>query len=161
MTDFEKIDHSLTSFGLDNETKTGIYKVLAAILHLGNTEFVDAGDDASAISEHSIASCDHAAHLLSIEAQALQTSFLKKNIKIMESEILWVILIYIKLLTLIQDEFYGIMFDCISASISVRNYQKRRETILSRDSMDSYSKTSYKLLTMQLISTPLMHSFVC
>lgn len=88
MTDFEKIDHSLTSFGLDNETKTGIYKVLAAILHLGNIEFLDAGDNASAILESSLASCDHAAQLLSIKAQTLQTSFLKKKIKIMESEIL-------------------------------------------------------------------------
>lgn len=80
--EFEKIDTSLTTFGLGKEMKTRIYKVLAAILYLGNTKFEDAGDDSIRLSDDSQAVCDHVANLLSLDPTELRSNLLNRTIEV-------------------------------------------------------------------------------
>lgn len=87
ISDFESIDAALTTFGLDQATRTRVYKVLAAILQLGNIEFEVVNDNMSKISNNSQIAWQSAANLLSIDPPLLQTNLLNRTIRIGDSYI--------------------------------------------------------------------------
>lgn len=45
LQDFKATDSALTNFGLSSEEKVNIYKIVAAVLHLGNVSFEDSPED--------------------------------------------------------------------------------------------------------------------
>lgn len=80
------LDNSLTIFGLNPEKKHRIYKIVSAILCIGNIKFKST-DGGVQISNDSEAVCDHAAQLLSLDPEVLRTNLLAREISINGSNI--------------------------------------------------------------------------
>lgn len=81
------VDRTLAIAGIPDEKRKQIYKVLAAVLHIGNVvieENVKSGK--CQISEPSRIHFEHAAHILNIEQQFLETTLLTHTIEVNGSE---------------------------------------------------------------------------
>lgn len=76
---FEVIDSTLNQFGLLKEQKIALYKVIAAILHLGNVDFQD-HDEGCQVIEAEKKSLNNAANLLGIDARTLSESIMTRSI---------------------------------------------------------------------------------
>lgn len=79
---FEIVDVALTCAGISDKQKLEIYKILAAILHLGNVfleENISTGK--CQISELTKIHFESAAHLLNIEQRLLETALLTHTIE--------------------------------------------------------------------------------
>lgn len=72
----------METFGFEETTKTRVYKVLAAILQLGNIEFEDTNDSTSTISATSHTACEDAAILLSVAPSVLRSNLLNRIIQV-------------------------------------------------------------------------------
>lgn len=83
---FDMIDNSLTIFGLNSEEKHRIYKIVSAILCLGNIKFKSA-DGCLQVTNDSEAACDTAAQLLSLDPEVLRTNLLAREICVNGSNI--------------------------------------------------------------------------
>lgn len=77
----------METFGLEETIRTRVYKILAAILQLGNIEFEDADDGTSRISADSQTAWEDAAFLLSVVPSALSSNILNRTIQIGDSHI--------------------------------------------------------------------------
>lgn len=84
--DFLAVDKALIEVGVTNEERIRIYKILAAILHIGNVTFeenpVIAGCQIADSSNHS----SYAAQLLGIEPRTLEDSLLTRKIYVTGSD---------------------------------------------------------------------------
>lgn len=80
------IDNSLTIFGLDPEKKHRIYRIVSAIICLGDIEFKIA-DGCAQITNDSMAAFEHAAQLLSLDPEVLRTNLLAREIFVNGSNI--------------------------------------------------------------------------
>lgn len=79
-SDFAETLRAMEVIGLTSTEQDDIFRILAAILWLGNVDFVD-GDDGAAISDPGVT--DFAAHLLQVDSALLQKAML---IRIMETQ---------------------------------------------------------------------------
>lgn len=84
---FAKLNGALKNIGLNqNETKE-IYKVLAAILHIGNIIFEEKSTTGElGISDGTRIHLDYACQLLNVLPKTLETSFLMRGIEINGSD---------------------------------------------------------------------------
>lgn len=76
---FDVIDSTLTQFGLFEDQKLALYKVIASILHLGNVDFHDQSEGCQII-ETEKKSLQNAANLLGMEAEVLAESIMTRVI---------------------------------------------------------------------------------
>lgn len=76
---FEVIDSTLTQFGLLEEQKIALYKVIAVIFHLGNVDFQDHSEGCQII-ETGKKSLHNAANLLGIDTETLAESIMTRSI---------------------------------------------------------------------------------
>lgn len=84
---FTKIDDCFSIFGLDITKRRQVYKIIAAILHLGNISFEESTDNTCEISKDSHTSCRNAAELLSLGTKDLQSMLINNSIDIKDSKI--------------------------------------------------------------------------
>lgn len=84
---FNKIDDCFSTFGLDINKRRQVYKIIAAILHLGNISFEESTDNTCEISKDSHTSCRNAAELLSLDAKDLQSMLINNSIDIKDTKI--------------------------------------------------------------------------
>lgn len=81
------MDKALERIGISHNERHRIYKILAAILHLGNVEIEDEiGSDKCKISEQSRKHLKCAAILLDIEQEVLEIVLLTRSIDVKGSE---------------------------------------------------------------------------
>lgn len=79
----ETVDRALESVGISHEERNRIYKILAAILHLGNVDIEEEiSSEKCKISELSKIHLKHTAKLLNIEQQTLEIALLTRTIEI-------------------------------------------------------------------------------
>lgn len=76
---FETIDATLTQFGLSEEQKIALYKILASILHLGELEFT-ANVEGCELVETKRKSIGNAATLLGVNSEILSESLMTRTI---------------------------------------------------------------------------------
>lgn len=84
---FEEVDRILKSLVLDEKEKMTIYKLLAAILHLGNIEFISDESQAKVLESSGTHICT-AAKLLNININDLEKSLLFHSIEVHGSVIM-------------------------------------------------------------------------
>lgn len=80
--DLEALDKELTCIGTSHVERIQIYKILAAILHLGNIEIEETNSGESQISETSRIHLKHMSNLLNIEQQIIEKSLITRSIDI-------------------------------------------------------------------------------
>lgn len=79
----EAIDGALNDVGISHADRMRIYKTLAAILHLGNVIIEeDILSEKCKISQLSKNHLEHAADLLNIDQQILETALLTRSIEV-------------------------------------------------------------------------------
>lgn len=84
---FGSVDTALTNVGVSNEEKVKVYKILAAILHLGNVIFEENPSmDGCQISDSTANHFFYAAQLLGIEKKNLEKSLLTRKMEINKSD---------------------------------------------------------------------------
>lgn len=85
--DFGAVDKALIDVGVTNEERIKIYKILAAILHLGNVIFEENPlVEGCQITNSSIDHFCYAAQLLEIEQKNLEVSLLTRKMEINGSD---------------------------------------------------------------------------
>lgn len=83
----EAVDSALARAGINNEQRLQIYKILAAILHLGNIVFEEKiSTEKCRISELTKKHFECSAHLLNIEPRLLEIALLTRTIEPKYSE---------------------------------------------------------------------------
>lgn len=83
----QKIDSSLANCGVSSFERQRIYKILAAILHLGNISFKEIESNEECIfSESSIVHVVSVAQMLDIDQTTLESALLKRTINVKESD---------------------------------------------------------------------------
>lgn len=87
--EFGRIDTNLTSLGFSDEQKNGIYKILFAILNLGNIQFENyhTANDGCFIKENSQPFLDNLTALMKIDKSTLKDVFINRIIEVSGSEI--------------------------------------------------------------------------
>lgn len=86
---FMDVDYTLDVMGIQENEKTGLYQLLAVIIHLGNIEFENSGnDDAAQISEKSKHHIGFAATLLNVSSDDLMNALLFRTIDVNGSTML-------------------------------------------------------------------------
>lgn len=79
----QAVDNAFSDIGVSNDEKSKIYKVLAAILNLGNVDFEeDISTGKSQVVEITQIHLCYAAKLLEIDAKVLETSLLTREMEI-------------------------------------------------------------------------------
>lgn len=90
---FETMEKSLLSLGFSANAKKTIYKLIAAILHLGNIHIEKRSvDEMIEIRGDSVSSLEQAAGLMNTSADYLKDSLLTKRIKIGSEDEMYVLL---------------------------------------------------------------------
>lgn len=84
---FTQIDECFSIFGLDITKRREVYKIIAAILHLGNISFEESTDNTCEISKDSHTSCRNAAELLSLDTKDVQSMLINNSIDIKDTKI--------------------------------------------------------------------------
>lgn len=85
--DFVSINKALFEIGMTKEEKTNIYKILAAILHLGNVVFVDNPlTEVCQIADSTKTHFSCAAKLLNIATETLEKSLLTRKMELKGSD---------------------------------------------------------------------------
>jgi myosin heavy subunit len=77
---FQKTRHAMDIIQISPEQQQSVFEVLAAILHLGNLIFSDAGNDAAQVDSHSEGKLAIACALLGCSIEDLKASFLTRHI---------------------------------------------------------------------------------
>ena len=81
--DFGAVDKSLIDVGLTNEERCVIYRILAAILHLGNVKFEEnASKEGCRVADETANHLSYAARLLRIEEKKIETSLLTRKMQV-------------------------------------------------------------------------------
>lgn len=79
----ETVDRALESIGISHDERNRIYKIIAAILHLGNVDIEEENSfEKCKISELSKIHLQHTANLLNIGHQTLETALLTRTIEV-------------------------------------------------------------------------------
>lgn len=75
-SDYRRMDESMNRVGFSGEEKANIFRVVAAVLHVGNISFEDSGDTegGSVVSPKSMNSLNTAAKLLDVSSEELRMS---------------------------------------------------------------------------------------
>lgn len=86
--DIQAVDNAFSDIGVFNDEKSKIYKVLAAILNLGNVDFEESTISTGEIQivERTKIHLCYAAKLLQIDEKVLRTSLLTREIDIPGSD---------------------------------------------------------------------------
>jgi myosin-6 len=79
--DFAEMEKSMTDCGFDPKEKSNVFRVTAAVLHLGNVEFEESGDGA-ALQGHCEAVCSGVAAMIGVDADNLKQALTTKKISI-------------------------------------------------------------------------------
>ncbi|XP_029180635.2 unconventional myosin-VI-like [Acropora millepora] len=76
VADYRRMDDSMNKVGFSDEEKANIFKVIAAVLHVGNISFEDSADKdgGSMVSSKSNKSLNFAAQLLNVSSEELKMS---------------------------------------------------------------------------------------
>lgn len=82
---FEAVDKSLHNVGLSKNDRMRIFKILAAILHLGNIELEENTDGKCQISDSSTGHFENAARLLEIDQKRLRAALFTRIITVGDS----------------------------------------------------------------------------
>lgn len=85
LDDFHSLKRALNSLGFSGEETDGVFRAVAAILHLGNLEFQELKSERAAIANEDVLSA--CSELLSVEKEALKKALLTKRIKAAMEEI--------------------------------------------------------------------------
>lgn len=78
--DFEATKHCMTTIGIELEQQKKVFKLLAAILHLGNVEFSQVGDETTVKDDQSQASLATTAELLQVSEESLRTALCSRQL---------------------------------------------------------------------------------
>lgn len=82
-SDFSTLDRHMANVGISTEDRLKIYKILGAILHLGNVRLeVDNTTEKVQISDLSRSHFEYAAQLLNIDQRLLEMAILTRRIEI-------------------------------------------------------------------------------
>ncbi|CAG2101607.1 unnamed protein product [Medioppia subpectinata] len=79
--DFKATDDALAHFGVSEADRLAIYRIVAAVLHLGNICFEDSAEDSkggSQVTAQSMPSLETAAELIGVDSDSLQQSLLSR-----------------------------------------------------------------------------------
>jgi myosin-6 len=79
--DFAEMEKSMTDCGLDPKEKSNVFRISAAVLHLGNVEFEESGDG-SGVCGHCEATINGVAAMMGLEADELKKKLTTKTISI-------------------------------------------------------------------------------
>lgn len=79
---FSELDHALSGMGYSNEGKQKIFKLVAAILHLGNISFQEKVDKSGTcqITDDSKCYLQNAADLIEITTDTLEKALISRNL---------------------------------------------------------------------------------
>lgn len=85
--DFGAVDKALIEVGLTNEERIQIYKIVAAILHLGNVQFEENSlMEGCRVADNTTDHLSYAAQLLGIEEKRIEMSLLTRKMEISGSD---------------------------------------------------------------------------
>lgn len=86
---FDIIDKSLNTIGMTMEARCVIYKLLAAVLNIGNIQILEETDKNGdlSVSDGSKKYLDNVATLLNLETSEFENSLLKRTINVAGTEI--------------------------------------------------------------------------
>lgn len=76
--DYNRLDIALSNIGFSHESKMIIYRLCAAILHLGNIELEEDSDEKCLIPESSLVFLQRVANLLSLNENVLKNILLTR-----------------------------------------------------------------------------------
>jgi myosin-6 len=79
--DFAEQEQSMSDCGLEPQEKSNIFRITAAVMHLGNIEFEE-GDAGAAIQGHCDATVSGVAAMLGLDAEKLRETLVSKEISI-------------------------------------------------------------------------------
>jgi myosin I len=85
---FKETKECLTSIGLDEQDQKAVFGMVAAVLHLGNIQFVPNDHDVATIAESSKESVKNACALLGLDEEKLMEAVLNKQIVVNGKSIL-------------------------------------------------------------------------
>lgn len=85
---FKETKECLTSIGLDEQDQKAVFGMVAAVLHLGNIQFVPNNQDIATIAEGSKESVKNACALLGLDEEKLMEAVLNKQIVVNGKSIL-------------------------------------------------------------------------
>lgn len=84
---FTTVNEALRNIGLDQKERMRIYKILSAILYLGNVNFEEnSATENLEISHDTIKHLQLASQLLKVESHVLETSLLTRDIDVRGSD---------------------------------------------------------------------------
>lgn len=84
---FTTVNDALENIGLSQKERMDIYKILAAILHIGNVNFEESSTtEKLQISDHTRIHLEFASKLLNVVPNMLETSLLMRDIEIKGSD---------------------------------------------------------------------------
>lgn len=110
--DFTTIDKALIEIGMGNEERIKIYKILAAILHLGNVIFVENPlTGGCQIADSTQKHFYYAAQLLNMDSKTLEINLLTRKMEVTGCEP--IVLVRIFVLYIIYKICYVFSFICI------------------------------------------------
>lgn len=85
--DFASVDNALTQLGLSGERKLHLYKILAAILFIGNITIDETGENEQCkISANSEKYSDYASNLLNLESNEFKYALCNRVMKMRGTE---------------------------------------------------------------------------
>lgn len=83
---FQTVDENLEAVGIKSEERMQIYRILSAILHLGNIVFEEKSSGKCEISAQSRTHLEHTVNLLKIDEKSLESALLSRTITVNISE---------------------------------------------------------------------------
>jgi myosin-6 len=83
--DFAEMEKSMTDCGFDPKEKSNVFRITAAVLHLGNIEFEESGDGA-ALQSHCESVAGGIAAMIGVDAEELKSALTTKKISIAGSD---------------------------------------------------------------------------
>lgn len=88
---FNSMDKSLSHFGHSKEARNAIYKIIAAILHLGNVSIQEKEDsNEGEIRKESKCSLEYAARLMQVKTDQLKQVLLTRCFHVNDINEMWV-----------------------------------------------------------------------
>lgn len=88
--DFEAVDRALSSIGVSSDERMRVYRILAAILHLGNIIFEETSNGKCRIVADTRIHFENVARLLEIDVEILESALLTRKIEISTEKITYV-----------------------------------------------------------------------
>lgn len=79
---FADVDQTLSACGMDSDERLAVYKLLAAILHLGNIEFFEDEKAGCQITNSTESSLQNASELLCLHSVELKKNLLTRSFEL-------------------------------------------------------------------------------